>query len=169
MKKLIMLIAASALMCVTACKTTEANYKAAYETARQKKYDTGDSLTTSGLKNADLPRPMAFGSDTLMVRTEPVAQSKTEGAKVSALCKYCVVTAKFRQLFNARSMCDRLLQLGYAGAMVVHNRTQQYYVVARSTDLPSEARATVEKLRADTALSLKEPFPYVLRPAQLVR
>mgnify|MGYP001027885617 CR=1 FL=1 len=152
-----------------ACKTNEANYRAAYEQAKDKNTDTGDSLSTQGLRDFNRPKAMVIGGDTLMVRTERVVVSKDAGVAEAALKKYCVVVAQFRQIFNARSMCQRLIDGGYPGAFVVNNREGQYYVVASATDSSSEAAAMIRDITADKSVVLREPYPYVLRPGQLVR
>lgn len=169
MRKILIFTLSVALLGFAGCKTTEANYKAAYEIAKEKQMGTGDSVTDKALKNYQMPRPMVFGSDTLQVRTEPVGITVKGGGTNAMLKKYCVVAGQFHQIFNASSMRTRMISEGYEGTFILHNRSKQYYVVAGSYDLPSEARVMVDSLKADKALVLKSPFPYVLRPAHLVR
>ncbi len=169
MKKLILalLIIASVM---TACKTTEANYRAAYEIAKEKHTETGDSLTTQQLRNSLQPRAMAIGSDTLMVRTETVITvANVDKGTSPTLKKYCVVVAKFRQIFNARSMRQRLADNGYSEAVVLRNNQSDYYVAAGVFDASSDATALIERLKSDKSVVLRAPYPYTLRPTQLHR
>lgn len=150
------------------CKTTEANYRAAYQIAKDKQTDGGDSLVTAGLRNEQLPRTMTFDSIQLPVRTEPVIVTPDRGFDASHLKVYNVVAAQFKQLFNANSFCGRLREDGF-DAFLVHNRDRTYYVVTLSTRSPREVAEGLARLRATDAVRLQAPFPYVLRAAQLVR
>lgn len=166
---IIAIIGFLSLTVVSSCKTTEANYRDAYNKAVEKRTNTGDAASTGALKEQKIPKPMCFGADTLMVRTERVSLTPDCGAGASVLKKYCVVVASFRQVFNAKSMCERLRKNGYPDAFVVNNRTDDHYVVAAATDLPSEAAKIIDAVKADASIVLKAPYPYVLRPGQLVR
>lgn len=169
MKKILLtLMAVVALTSLHSCKTTEANYRAAYEIAREKQLDGGDSLVTEGLKNELLPRTLVVGGVSLPVRTETVIVTSGRGVDVSELKVYNVVAASFKQLFNAGSFCDRLRAEGF-NAFLVENRDKTYYVVALSTREPQEAADGLEKLRGSDAVVCRKPFPYVLRAGQLVR
>lgn len=169
MKKIFVFVFSVALLGIAGCKTTEANYRAAYEIAKEKQMDSGDSITNAGLKSQQMPRQMVFGADTLQVRTEAVGVTANGGGTNDMLKKYCVVAGQFHQIFNASSMRSRLVADGYEGTFLLHNRMKQYYVVVGSYNLPSEARAMIDSLKADESLVFKAPFPYVLRPAHLVR
>lgn len=169
MKKILLFAAVVALLGFSSCRTTEANYRAAYEKAKEKQYDTGDSLSTLGLKNESLPKDMTLGGITLPVRTEPLGVTKNGGGSASDLKLYNVVAGTFQQRFNAVSMSQRLAGLGYQHPFVVHNRLGHYYVVAGSVSTPGEAKLLLDSLSADKSIVLKAPFPYVLRAAHLVR
>lgn len=169
MRRILYLIAALVLVGAVACKTTEANYRSAYEIAKKKATDTGDTLTTRQLTMSLLPKTLIFGTDSVPVVTEVVAVTKTEKSDGRHLKKYCIVAGRFAQLFNASSMRDRLMSEGYPEAFLAHNRMNQYYVITGVTNIPSEAVTMLDSLRADTTLVFRPPFPYVLRPAQYVR
>ena len=85
------------------------------------------------------------------------------------MLRYGVVVGKFKQIFNARSMRERLAANGYPEAIVVYNGSQEYFVVACSTSVPAEAATLLDKVRADTSLTLRDPYPYILRPAMYIR
>ena len=156
-------------MAFTACKTTEANYRAAYQIAKDKQLDGGDSTVTAGLRNEQLPKQMTIQGVTLPVRTEIIAVAKAAGDDPGALRLYNVVVASFRQRFNATSYRDRLRTIGFPDAILVHNRDLTYFVVARSTPSPQQALETLNSLKATDGILLQPPFPYVLRAGQLVR
>lgn len=169
MKRIVYILAGFLVLFIVGCSTTEANYRAAYEKAKEKQLDTGDSITTQALKNEATPKNMRFGEITLPVRTEPIGITKDGGGKNEYLCLYNVVAGSFRQKFNAVSMAQRLADDGYDMAFVVHNRMGIYYVVAGSVSTPAAALQLLDSVRADGRMLLKPPFPYVLRAAHLVR
>lgn len=169
MKKTVVIGAIAGLVvAVTGCKTTEANYRAAYEIAKEKQMDGGDSTVTAGLKNEQLPRMTVFSGVKLPIRTEPLNLTKDGGGDPSTFKVYNVVAASFKQLFNANSFRDRLKQQGF-DSFLVHNRQRTYFVVALTTQSPAEAAEALERLKGLDGVVMKAPFPYVLRAAQLVR
>ena len=161
---LLLLIAASS------CKTYEANYRAAYEVAKEKQL-TGEEDIDRQLLDQQRPRPTVFGTDTLPIRTEYIGYTKGGGADSdkTVVKRYCVVVGKFKQAFNTRSMRERLMRSGYPRALVLHNNMKEYYVIANTTPDPHTARLMLDSVLADPSLSLKSPFPYILRPGHLAR
>jgi len=169
MKILVYVVALFSLVAMIGCKTTEANYRAAYEITKKKATDTGDSLTTKSLVDASMPKQVIISGDTVPVITELVAITKEAGFDGAHLQKYCMVAGRFAQLFNAKSMCERLASSGYSEAFLAHNRMNQYYVIASATNNHAEVKSMLDSLKSDTTLVFRTPYPYVLRPAQLVR
>ncbi|MCM1483443.1 MAG: hypothetical protein NC043_03835 [Muribaculaceae bacterium] len=169
MKRIFLALIAGAFLTFTACKTTEANYRAAYEIAKEKRMETGDSTVTAGLKNELTPRNMVFGTDTLPVRTISIGITKDGGGKASGLRKFNIVVAQFRQLFNAKSMRERLMGNGFPEAFVIHDRDLVYYVVAASTAIPSEAASLLAKVKDIKDIRYNAPYPYVLIPVHFAR
>ena len=110
MKKYSILLIAGAMAALSlgSCKTTEANYRQAYESARQKQTQEGDSAITAGLNNQARPRSMEFDGVTLPVLTTGVSIPKDGGMELSHLKKFNSVAGVFRQIFNAKSMRERL-------------------------------------------------------------
>ncbi|MDE5685779.1 MAG: hypothetical protein K2I26_04390 [Paramuribaculum sp.] len=170
MKKLPILFCLILLLGFAACKTTEANYKAAYDAAREKQL-TGDSLIDFGLTDQQRPKNMVFGADTLPVRTEYIGYTKGGGADSdkSVVKRFCVVVGRFKQVFNAKSMRERLMSSGYGNALVLHNNMKEYYVIANTSDNPHTASLMLDSVRADGSLVLKAPYPYILQPGHLAR
>lgn len=160
-------LAALLMLGISSCKTTEANYRAAYQIAKEKQLDGGDSTVTAGLKNEQLPHDLTVDGVTFPARAEPLAVVSGEGNTQMQLMVYNVVGASFRQLFNAQSFRDRLLALGYP-AFLAKNRMGTFFVVAQTTKSPSEAHNIYVKLKSEKSLHFQPTFPYVLRAAQLV-
>lgn len=172
MKKILLIISVIVVVfAITSCKTTEENYRSAYELAKEKKTETGDSLITSQLRSSTLPKPMAFGSDTLPVRTIYVSSYNDSQGQVpkGVLKKYLIVVGQFKQIFNAGSMATRLSSNGYNGAFVVFDRQKEYYVVAAAVDDSAEAAQLINRVKGDKNVVVRTPYPYVLRPTQLTR
>lgn len=165
------ILAALSLLPFSACKTTEANYRSAYEAARQKQLSTGDSLTDAHLLDQQRPKPMVFGPDTLPVRTEHIGYTRDGGADSdhSVVKRYCIVVGRFQQVFNARSMRSRLIDHGYPNALVLHNSSKEYYVIASASNDPHQARLMLDSVKADSSIVLRPPYPYILRPGHLAR
>lgn len=168
--RLLLILAAVIALASGGCKTNEKNYREAYEKARERRTDAGDSVITAEFRSSQEPRNMMIDSVELPVLTMNVAlSSKAGNPEGSQLLRYCVVTGRFKQIFNAKSMRERLAATGYPEAMVVYNGYQDYFVVACGTFVASEAAELLDKVRNDGSLTLRSPYPYILRPATLVR
>lgn len=170
MKKIIYFIAAALLMMAYACKTTEANYRAAYEAAKAKQM-TGDSVIDKGLTDQQRPIPYYINGDTLPVRSEYIGYTKDGGADSDrrVVKRYCVVVGQFKQVFNARSMRQRLMQHGYPRALVLHNSMKDYYVIANTTMDAHAATLMLDSVKADSSIVLRPPYPYILIPGHYGR
>lgn len=161
------------VLAFTACKSNEANYRRAYERAIATRSNEGtiDSLV-AGTFYTESGRPRVYNlgnGDTLYTRVEYVTLTKDAGNPEGAtLSRYNVVAGQFRQIFNAKSLKRRLEQLGYP-ALVVHNQTPHYYVVASSSSMAIDALEDLRHVAADDSLRLLSPCPFVLEPAQLSR
>lgn len=170
MKPYILLLIALVVMGMSSCKTTEANYRSAYEVAKEKK-DADNADVDMTLLDKQQPKPTVFGTDTIPTRSFFIGYTKDGGADKdrSVVKGFCIVVGKFKQVFNARSMRQRLIDNGYPGAFVVHDNLKDYYVVASATNNAHQAALDLAKVKADSSLVLKPPFPYVLMPGHLHR
>ncbi len=153
------------LVLMSGCKTSEDNYRAAYEVARQHQQDGVDDETYSLMKAEEMPSAVAVGNDTLRIKTEIVAlyidKQNDAGEK---MYPYNVVVGQFRQVFNAKAMRDRLKLYGYS-PYIVATREPLYYVVASGCSDKEEAAALIKRMEADKKVVMKKPFPWVLMPA----
>ena len=138
MKKILLAAALCALL--AGCKTNEANYRQAYEVAKQK-FENADTVST--------------GSHKLERYAQP---------HVSVVRRYNVVAGRFRQIFNARQMRQRLIASGYGATAILASPMPLYYVVTISTDTVADAVEEIHWLESDTTLRFRAPLPFVLSP-----
>lgn len=171
MKKLILYIAGAVTLSLPACKTTEANYRAAYETAKERNRSGDlDSTVYARIRQEARPSAVKVGSDTLPLVTQNVKLTPIEGVEAApTLRRYNLVVAQFKQIFNARSMRMRLVEAGYPDALIVETREPLYYVVAASYDNAAAALKGLNDIKAAQPLVLREPFPWILQPASFAR
>ncbi|MDE6652580.1 MAG: SPOR domain-containing protein [Paramuribaculum sp.] len=168
MKK-ILFVAAVAAIALSGCKTTEANYRSAYEIAKEKQQRAEEEGGSAKLQTFADPKETTVDGIKLMMHTEPVGFIADGGVNRETMQRYNVVVGRFRQLFNARQMRERLIAAGYEKACVVTTRDAGYYVIAESCPTAAEAEKGLEKVKSDSSLSLRAPLPYILRPAHLAR
>lgn len=164
MKKIVYLsIIIAALASISACKTTEQNYRAAYELAQQKKTST-DTVTDRLIEREAGPAQVTVDGISLPMTTEytrPV--NNLEGFNAGDFKKYNVVIASFRQLFNAKSVRKRAIEAGFDKAFIVSNNQQVYFVIAVSCTTPTEAEAALKKVTEVKPVVMKSPYPYIMR------
>ena len=115
---------------MASCKTTEENYRSAYEIAAERKMgtSTGDRTLNGFIeRERRLSETKVVAGDSVRIVTEHV--SMVDG-KASDVHKCCVVVGDFQQVFNARSFCKRINEAeGNTDAYVVMNAQKVYYVV----------------------------------------
>lgn len=165
MKNLIYgLIIIIAAISATGCKTSEANYKAAYELAKKKENNTGiDSTIYTKIRREARPQTAIIGNDTIAIKAEYVSLTKGDENRPSEYLPYNVVVAQFKQLFNAKSVRTRLRENGYPDAFIVQTREPLYYVVAASCQNPADAKKALEKVVAGTPVPMRDPCPFILK------
>lgn len=175
--KLIRTIALAAgciwLLSATGCKTTESNYRSAYETARAKRdADAADMNVPQGMKlsNSATPAMTKIGTGiSFPMATEFIRDDDKTVAGRDDLQRYTVVIAAFKQVFNAKALADRLKKGGIAEPLVFRNGPGMYFVGTMTTMQPAEAKAGLERVMSDSTIHCTEPFPYILRAAHLAR
>lgn len=170
MRLLLPAIALTALLAVS-CKTNENNYRQAYETAVAKNRDASgvDSTIYARIRNSAKMSDLVVGQDSLPMRTEYVGYTENGGASREMLKRYNVVVGQFKQVFNARQMRERLLSGGYPDAFIIHTREPLYYVCTATCETAEEAAQALDKVRTDKSIVLRDPLPFILRPAHLAR
>lgn len=148
------------------CKTTEANYRAAYEKAIAGR-DSSEALenTIYGRERRQVGfEYVAVGGDTVAVRRQLVKVTDGGGAIPENLKRYCVVIGQFKQRFNAVSMRDRLAvsEGTLPEAFVVETGEPYYYVIGGSYATIGEAAERLKSFRTNPPVPFREPLPYIL-------
>lgn len=159
------IILALAALLTGGCKPSEANYRAAYEKAVEgRENDNGidDTIYGGVRRSMGTSNVTLSDSSSIEVRHIGVRITKDGGGIRENLRRYNIIAGQFKQLFNARSMRERLADNGYPGAFLVETSEPYYYVVAISVDTPEEAAAALEKIRKAAPVEMKEPLPFIL-------
>lgn len=159
--------AAAWLVGLAACKPTEANYRTAYEKAVAGRSDEADSTIYTKIRREFVPGTLTYGDRSFPTGSQFVKATEDGGGVAESVKRYCVVAGQFKQIFNAKSMRERLAEGGYPGAFVVQTREPYYFVVAGSSHEIQPAVELFDRLQADTALRLREPAPFILLPSQI--
>lgn len=165
MKQILILLSASMLLVMFGCKTTEKNYREAYErTLARDSSRTDFDETVYGQYRRDIREiPVFTESDTVNSRLVKVTVTEGGGAIPEDLKQYCVIAAEFKQLFNARSMRERLVEAGIPGAFVIQTKEPFYYVVAGSYAALPDALALLRRMEKNPPFRLPAK-PYLLTP-----
>lgn len=169
MKNIIPLIAVTALLAVLgSCKTTEANYRAAYERAvsGRDSLATIESTVYGAHRRSMGSRVFVMGADTFEVRSQRVRVTDGGGGITENLRPFNVVVGQFKQLFNARSMRERLADNGYPSAFVVETAEPYYYVVLSSHNEQAAAAAALRDIPASFPVAIKPPLPFILQTSR---
>lgn len=166
MKKSLFLAVLLAAVAAGGCKTSEANYRAAYEraVANRDSRTALDSTIYGSQRHSLDTRVLTLGDSTFDVRTQRVSVTEDGGGLREYLKPYNVVVGQFKQLFNAQSMRNRLAYSGYPRAFIVQTAEPYYYIVLSSHDTDTEAAHAISELRAvsDFPVVMRSPLPYIL-------
>ncbi|MDE6276871.1 MAG: SPOR domain-containing protein [Muribaculaceae bacterium] len=156
------------LAALSACKTSEQNYRAAYEKAIAGR-DSSEAIENTiygrerrqvGFDYIVLPG----GSDTVAVKRQLVRIAEGGGGIRENLRRYCVVVGQFKQRFNAMSLRDRLaIEDGtMPAAFVVETAEPYYYVIGGSYSSITQAADTLHRFQAERPIPFKAPLPFIL-------
>jgi hypothetical protein len=168
MKKLIYGVACAALLLTAGCKTTEQDYKRAYDRTINSVDSTRTEFSETiygRYRRAVRDEQLKVGNDTIDTRIADVFVTKDGGGTNSDMKRYCVIAAEFKQLFNATSMKDRLIEQGKK-AFLVENPEPYYYVVAGSYAEVDSALLLIDDLNKQSIIKFKSPCPYILQPSR---
>lgn len=147
MKYYVLLVAAAVAM--AGCKTSESNYRTAYELAVK------DRQPVPALDEEPV-------DDELTEQWAEYVSFTENSGDLANYHTYHVVVAQFKQVFNARSMRGRIAESGYPDAIVINSGVPIYYVVAVSTDTFEQAKQALEKIKNDNGISVRAPYPRIL-------
>ena len=150
-----------AAVMLTACHSSEKNYREAYEKAMERR-KTGVNAETYAKIEAERQRytHVINGDSVRMVYMNAnVAIDSTDVPK-----PYNVIVATFTQRINAKSYRDRLREeCGFAGSYVLFGGPDKlYYVVLEGYDDRESAAAMLRDLDKKVAMKILEPLPWIL-------
>lgn len=160
MKQLSILVILIALL--ASCKTSEANYRAAYEKTKAASEEAQEETIYNAHRRNLSQQAVIAGGDTIPVVIERVSATVRDGEPQPEIKAYNVVAGRFKQKFNALSLRDRLADAGYSEAMVVQTAEPYYYIIVVTSDSPKDAKAAMERLKADEPISMSDPLPFIL-------
>lgn len=151
-----------AAVLLTACHSSEQNYREAYEKAAERR-KTGIGAEEYAKIEAERQRytHVINGDSVRMVYMNVnVAIDSTDVAH-----DYNVVVATFTQRINAKSYRDRLRQeCGLKGSYVLFGgKDKQFFVVAQGFDNSTDAAAMLHDLDQKVCLKILEPLPWILK------
>lgn len=152
-----MVAAMMSVVCVTSCKTSEENYKAAYDVALRRQVG-GAGRDVSGFiqREQNIAQLQAVEGDTVRIVTENVRMIDGNDADIKA---YSVVVGNFKQVFNARSYSKRINNAeSDAPSYVVMNPEKNYYVVYRGFDTKEEAAKMLRQKSYKIGTQLDVPW-----------
>lgn len=163
MKKTVVIFLAALIL--AACKTSEANYRAAYERAAAAR-EGADPLdgTIYGASRRNTPQAtVTLSGDTAIERKIRVNVTADGGGIRENLKPFSVVVGGFKQQFNAKSLRERLADNGFPTAFVVETGEPYYYVVLSSHPTRGQAmEALTDAKSASLPVPLKGEYPFIL-------
>lgn len=162
-------IIALALVGFASCKTSEANYRAAYEATRAAQAavdsdDDGLDENTRRLLAKNSRQKHAthiVGNDTIQYVT--IFGRLSDNQSVGQLPQFSVVSNAFSQIFNAQALCKRLKEAGFDNAYIFYTSTPDYYVAAGGSDDISDIPAIMKALEKAGNPGSRKGFPAVIR------
>ena len=162
MKRTLYIMLLMTAVILTACHSSEQNYREAYEKAMERR-QTGIGAETYAKIEAERQKytTVINGDSVRLVYVNAnVAIDSTDTAM-----PYNVVVASFSQRINARSYRDRLREeCGLAGSYVLYGSDdKQYFVVAQGFEDKEAAGAFLHDINNKVCLKILEPLPWILR------
>lgn len=157
-------ICAAILLCTaSACKPTEANYRAAYElTASRTAERERDGLTDEEyelIRRENAPKRMLIGSDSVAYEHKTITpvQAETSGAPR----RYNLAVGRFAMSTNASSMRDRLHTAGMR-AFIAKDAEGKYVVVAEAADTEASMAEALRRFATSGVTCSGLPAPMLI-------
>lgn len=152
--------AAAVALMAGGCKTTEANYRSAYEKALEKRNEglSADEIAAFAREEA-IPRTV-FRGDSIPMRGAYV--KCVDGGVGGQVLHYSVAVATFRQKFNAESVFKRFQAAGFSRAALLIDKDEHYLVVATTDSTLETAVGELRRVESSSPVPMRSPFPYIL-------
>ena len=158
MKKFYLILLMAAALTMVSCKTTEKNYRTAYEVAKANDKNRLDSETEKKIEAEKFGQETKINGDSVNMKTEYVQLVEIEQGDESSFPEYNVAVGYFKQVFNAR-MFKKRLKSKSIGAYILLDNLKQYYVIAAGFDDPKEAAKYIKNIEDNIPFKLPiEPF-----------
>lgn len=154
-------IAAFAAIAFPSCKTTEENYRNAYEVAKAKQTEGLTADEIAGLQREEAMPRTVYNGDSIPLKGMYVKH--IEGGVDNKALRYNVIVASFRQQFNARSLMTRLRDNGYPDAVLLADKDGRYYIGTLTTASLDSAVSVLHSLSESSPVALRTPYPYILQ------
>lgn len=161
-------VVVAVMLGVWSCKTSEANYRAAYERAMSGREEGGspiDGTVYAAQRQMELHKFVMAG-DTFDVYSTRVSVTDGGGGIRENLRRYNIVVGQFKQQFNAVSMRNRLADGGYPAAFVVQTPEPYYFVILNSYSEVGAAATALKQMPAQMPVAVKSPCPFLLSVTQ---
>lgn len=162
-RQILTLAAITAIMATAlpSCKTTEENYRNAYEVAKAKQTEGLSQEEIAGIRREEAMPKTVYNGDSIPLKGMYVKY--IEGGVDNKAMRYNVIVASFRQQFNARSMMNRLRENGYPNAVILADKDERYYIGSTTTASLDSAVSAMRALSASSPVALRDPYPYILQ------
>ena len=151
-----------ATVILTACHSSEQNYREAYEKAMERRQTEVGAETYAKIEAERQRYTHVIDGDSvrMVYMNVNVAIDTTVVAK-----PFNVIVASFTQRINAKSYCDRLQEeCGLTGSYILYGGPEkQYFVVAQGFDDQHAAAALLHNLDQRVCIKILEPLPWILR------
>lgn len=156
MKLRLILFSLSAVLILSACKTTEQNYRNAYQVAKENTRNKVDPETDARLNSERNGRTIDFNGKKISVTTGYFDFVDDSDTNVPT-GQFAVVVGKFKQIFNARMFKTRLADKKYP-AYILFNADKEYFVIVRDFASQNEAAQYITDIKSHI------PFPIPIEP-----
>lgn len=154
---------ATLLAMATGCKTTEANYRAAYEKTVAKQNEGYDPSELKEIKREEAMPKTIYQGDSIPLKGMYVRAVEETGKPAATALKYNVVTGMFSQRFNAASALKRIRENGYPDAILLTTGDKKFIVDAYTTQSLDSAVTVYRQISEKPPYPLSSPFPYILK------
>lgn len=156
---------AAFMLVAVGCKTSEENYRRAYDVAKQKQVESaGGETIYNAIRREATGSETVVNGDSIRLRSEYVTVTKDCAPGPKALKRYNVVVGQFKQLFHARSLMTRMKDAGYESTFVAQTREPYYYVIAVASDSVADIVPAFHLFETKSPIRLVDPCPWILQP-----
>lgn len=149
-----------ALAGFTSCKSNEANYRAAYDITRERQREMAgvDEGTYTRIEAERTANTAVIMGDSVRMITAYV--DIVDGTRAD-IKPYNVVVGEYKQLFNARSFRNRLVNNGH-GSYVVKDSENVYYVVVEGFETSIDAAEFLGRVYEEVKIKIPIEKPWIL-------